>query len=310
MSRLAPAAVPEDYRAAREGLAHRVRPSGILDVGGPDRVAFLQGQLTQDVRSLAPGEVRPGAALTPKGKLLFIARVLAVPGGIRLLLPRSERETALAGLKKFVVFQKVEIADRSDEIFRIALYGPRSAEAARRLGETVLPSEGEIAAEILASAAAAGEILRALEGAGSVPLSEESAEILRVEAGRPRYGKDADLSNLADEVGLDSAISTTKGCYVGQEVVARVRTYGRVNRRLVGFRFPGGILEPGSLLRLPQEPEPQKIEQGRVTSAVFSPRFEAIGLGYAYREVLVGGLLVGSDPMSRSAVVTGLPFGE
>lgn len=297
-----------DYRAAKEGLAHRVRPAGVLDVGGKDGPAFLQGQLTQDVRSLAAGEVRPAAALTPKGKLLFLARLVGLPGAARLLVPRSEREPALAHLKKFVIFQKVEIADRSEEFLRVALYGPRSGEVPSVAEAIRLPGEGEMAAEILVPAAGFEDLERALERAGSVSLSGKTAEILRVEAGRPRYGQDADSSNLADEVGLDAAISPTKGCYVGQEVVARMRTYGRVNRRLVGFRFPEGALEPGSILKLIEEAAPGKIEQGRVTSAVASPVFGAIGLGYAFREVSAGGRLVSAVFPSRSAVVTALPF--
>jgi folate-binding protein YgfZ len=87
----------------------------------------------------------------------------------------------------------------------------------------------------------------ALERAGATEVSSATAEVLRVEAGRPRFGRDADSNNLIDELGLDSAVSTTKGCYVGQEIVARMRTYGRVNRRLVGFRFSGGAVEPGTL---------------------------------------------------------------
>jgi folate-binding protein YgfZ len=301
-------ALSADYRAAREGLAHRVRPAGVLDVGGKDSLAFLQGQLTQDVRSLAAGEVRPAAALTPKGKLLFLARLVGLPGAVRLLVPRSEREPALAHLKKFVIFQKVEISDRSDEFLRVALYGPRSGEVPSVAEAIRLPGEGEMAAEILVPAAGFEDLERALERAGSVSLAGKTAEILRVEAGRPRYGQDADSSNLADEVGLDAAISPTKGCYVGQEVVARLRTYGRVNRRLVGFRFPEGALEPGSILKLIEEVAPGKIEQGRVTSAVASPVFGAIGLGYAFREVPAGGRLVSAVFPSRSAVVTALPF--
>ena len=310
MISLASAALSSDYRAARETLTHRLRPAGVLDVGGPDGVSFLQGQLTQDVRALTVGETRPTAALTPKGKLLFLARLVGLPRGARLVLPLSERESALAHLKKFVVFQKVEIADRSEEFVRIALYGPRAGDFAAGEAVARLPGEGEIGAEILVQAQEQGDLERALDRAGSVALTGMNAEILRVEAGRPRFGQDADSSNLADEVGLDPAVSTTKGCYVGQEVVARLRTYGRVNRRLVGFRFPEGVIEPGSVLKLPGEASPGKIEQGRVTSAVLSPVYGAIGLGYAFREVPAGGLLLsGTDPL-RSAVVSALPFSE
>jgi folate-binding protein YgfZ len=302
-------AAARDYRAAKEGLAHRIRPSAVLDIGGPDGIHFLQGQLTQDVRSMAPGETRPAAALTPKGKLLFLARVMGLPeGGLRLILPAAERDPAAAHLKRFVIFQKVEITDRSQEFVRIALYGP--AASAFSANALRLPGDGEIAGELLVETSKREDIERILERAGSLPMTGQTAEILRVEAGRPRFGQDADTSSLADEVGLDSAISTTKGCYVGQEIVARMRTYGRVNRRLVGFRFPEGPIEPGSILKRPEEPEPGKIEQGRVTSAVLSPVFGAIGLGYAFREVPVGARLAASEPPAREAVVASLPFTE
>ena len=120
--------------------------------------------------------------------------------------------------------------------------------------------------------------------------------------------KSADNSHFPDEVGLDAAISTTKGCYVGQEIVARTRTYGRVNRRLVGFRFPDGPLDAGTLLKRPDESEPGKIERGRVTSAVVSPVFGAIGLGYAFRDVPAGARLISAAGAPRGAVVSSLPF--
>jgi folate-binding protein YgfZ len=297
-----------DYEAAREGLGHRVRRTGVLDVEGEDRVAFLQGQLTQDVRALAPGEARPAAALTPTGKLLFLARVVGFPNRIRLLVPADSREPALAHLRKFVIFQKVAIADRSNEFARVGLYGGLAAGIAFPESSMRLPADGEFSAEVLVPAAGLEDLERLLARLRSVPVGAETAEILRVEAGRPRFGQDADSRNLADEVGLEAAISTTKGCYVGQEIVARLRTYGRVNRRLVGFRFPRGLVERGSLLKLPEEAEPGKIEQGRVTSAVVSPRMGPIGLGYAFREVPAGARLVCAADPSREAIVASLPF--
>lgn len=299
---------PADDRAARESLAHRVRSSGILDVEGADRAAFLQGQLTQDIKTMAAGETRPTAALTPRGKLVFIARVLSLPDRLRLLVPFDSRESILLHLKKYVIFQKVGIADRSADFARVGLYGPRAGDIASLEGAIALPGEGEFAAELLVARADLADVERALDRAGSVRVSDTTAGVLRVEAGRPRFGADADVSNFPDEVGLDAAISTTKGCYVGQEIVARTRTYGRVNRRLVGFRFPDGVIEPGSLLKRPEETEPGKIEQGRVTSAVLSPVFGPIGLGYAFRDVPNGASLVSAADPSRGAVVALLPF--
>ncbi len=115
-----------------------------------------------------------------------------------------------------------------------------------------------------------------------------------------------DSKNLPDEVGLARAISTTKGCYVGQEVVARLRTYGRVNRRLVRFRFGRRPIDPGTVLRLPGEEKPGKVEAGRVTSSAVSPRFGAIGLGYAFRDVLDGDRLVSTLHAEDTAIVSDL----
>ena len=297
-----------DDRAARESLAHRVRRCGVLDVEGADRVAFLQGQLTQDVTAMAPGDVRPAAGLTPKGKIVFLARLLALPDSLRLLVPSDAREGILAHVKKYVIFQKVAIADRSSDFALVGLYGPRAAGIAAPEGAITLPGEGEFSVEALVPSRSVEDFERILAGAGSARVSESTADVLRVEAGRPRFGSDVDNSHFPDEVGLDAAISTTKGCYVGQEIVARTRTYGRVNRRLVGFRFPDGPVEASSLLKRPEETEPGKIEQGRVTSAVVSPVFGPIGLGYAFRDVPAGTRLVSADGAARAAVVSGLPF--
>ena len=297
-----------DDQAARESLAYRVRRRGVLDVAGADRVAFLQGQLTQDVKAMAPGEARPAAGLTPKGRIVFLARVLALPDTLRLLVPFDAREGILAHLKKYMIFQKVSIADRSGDFALVGLYGPRAAAFAAPDGAIPLPREGEFSGELLVPSERLEDCERALADAGAASVTEETAEVLRVEAGRPRFGADVDDSHFPDEVGLEAAISTTKGCYVGQEIVARTRTYGRVNRRLVGFRFPDGLVAAGALLKRPEEPEPGKIEQGRVTSALVSPVFGAIGLGYAFRDVPAGARLVAADGATRAAIVSGLPF--
>src|SRR5262249_55405263 len=120
-----------------------------------------------------------------------------------------------------------------------------------------------------------------------------------------RLGKDANDSNLPEEVGLSAAISSTKGCYVGQEVVARLRTYGRVNRRLVGFRFPGEPVPEGTAFPNPDKPDH---ELGHVSSAVSSPRFGAIGLGLAFRAVPEGETLADPAHPELRAVVAPLPF--
>lgn len=274
---------------------------------GADRESFLQGQLTQDVRGLRPGEVRPAAGLTPKGKLLYVARVLGLPDRIRLLVPASLAPTVAAHLTKYAVFQKVAVADLSGLWLRVGLCGgPPPTDLPP--GTLDLPGEGEFDAELLAPESERRALVARLERSGSRPLSEVEAEALRIKAGRPRFGQDMDDTNLPDELGLEPAISRTKGCYVGQEIVARLATYGRVNRRLVGFRFPQGVLAAGTSLSHPDPSADPKIAWGRVTSSVAASDIGPIGLGFAFRDVPVGGLLLAADTPRREAVVSALPF--
>jgi tRNA-modifying protein YgfZ len=297
----APEILP-DYTAAREKLAHRFRASGVLDVTGPDRESFLQGQLTQDMRGLAPGESRAAAGLTPKGKLLFVARVLGIEDRLRVVVPDTLRQAVLEHLRKYAVFTKVAIEDVSAEFVHVGVYGPEGTRLSFPASAVLLSPDGEFSADVLAPADRRAELDGLLRAAGSVEISEETAEVLRVEAGRPRFGSDMDSTNLPDEVGMDDAISTTKGCYVGQEVVARLKTYGRVNRRLVSFRFPEGRIAAGEVLRLPDEKQPSRIEAGRVTSSVVSPDLGPIGLGYAFRDVAHGARLVSASSPALTAI--------
>lgn len=298
-------------------LLYRVRPSAVLDVAGADREAFLQGQLTSDVRFVSAGQVVPTAGLSPKGKLIFAGKLAPADDRLRLVLPARLRETVLAHLKKYAVFQKVALEDRTPDFVRFGIVGAFPGSAA---GEISLGRDGEFDDDRLVAAPGAEEFTRALEAAGGRALGPDEAEVLRVEAGRPRFGQDYDESNLPDEVGMEDAISSTKGCYVGQEIVARLRTYGRVNRRLVGFRFPDGTVPEGSLLDRPgTAPDPARRPEtapGRVTSSVQSPRFGAIGLGWAFRDVPAGGELAfalhaetgDAGPGRARAIVSELPF--
>lgn len=307
------------YAAARERLAHRIRQSAVADVMGEDRIAFLQGQLTQEMTGFRVGDARPVAGLTPKGKLLFVARAVALPDRVRLLAPAPLSATIVEHLRKYVLGSRVAIEDRSDDFVRIGLYGPEAVRLALPDGVDRLTGEGEFAAELVVPAARGDAVGEILERAGSERVGDETAEVLRVEAGRPRFGVDMDSSNLPDEAGMADAISTSKGCYVGQEVVARLRTYGRVNRRLVGFRFPEGAVRAATALRRTEEEaaEASRTEAGRITSSVVSPAFGPIGLGYAFRDVEIGttlfpvytgGCLVPTPPPAERAIVSALPF--
>ena len=300
-TRSSPAAA-QAYAAALESLAHRER-SGAIAVSGTDRSAFLQGQLTQDVRGLEPGASRLTAGLTPKGKLLYFGSLVAEADRFLLLLPLDAVAAAVAHLSRYAVFQKATVRDVSADYARFAVYGPGAAGLRLPDGARTLPGAWDIAGEILAPRTLRADALAALASAGSVEMPPETALVLRIEAGRPRVGIDTDASTLPDEVGLEAAISTTKGCYVGQEIVARLRTYGRVSRRLVGFRFAGEPLPPGTAFPDPRKPGH---DLGRVTSSALSPRFGGIGLGFAARDVEEGRRFEAAG--GGAAVVVKLPF--
>lgn len=295
---------PPDDAAARERLAHRVR-SGAIAIEGPDREAFLQGQLTQDVRGLAPGAARLAAGLTPRGKLLYFGMLTAEPERLLLLFPEDAVAGAAAHLAKYAAFQKTRVRDATADYLRVALYGPQVRGVRLPEGARILEAGWDLAGEILAPADLGPEVLRALVAAGSTAVGPGTALALRIEAGRPRLGTDADASHLPDEVGLSGAISAAKGCYVGQEIVARMRTYGRANRRLGGFRFPETPLPAGTVFSDPEKPS---LELARITSVADSPRYGAIGLGLVFRDVADGARLVLPEAPDRTAVVTSLPF--
>jgi folate-binding protein YgfZ len=282
-------------------IRHRLSAAGVVAIEGPDRESFLQGQLTQDVRGLAPGASRLAAGLTSKGKVLYFGRLLAEPERFLILLPRDAVEAVRTHLAKYAAFQKVTVRDASEGRLLAALYGPGSAAITAPPGDTRLPAWGELAGEILGSEAGRGALEAALAAAGSIPISDDVAEALRIEAGRPRLGFDATEANLPDEVGLEDALSRTKGCYVGQEIVARRKTYGKPTRRLAGLRFEGAPMPTGTALALPERPDR---ELARVTSVATSERFGPIGLGIVSYEAADGARLAAAEDSARLAAAT------
>jgi len=291
-----------DERAAP---AHLFRPTAVLEIAGDDRTAFLQGQLTQEVRNLPPGASRLAAALTPQGKLAYFGRLVAREDRFLLALHPDAAAAALSTLSRFAAFQKAAVRDASTQYVLASVYGARAAEVLLPSGGVRLPRWGELDAEILAPASARGELSTELERAGSAALTADDAEARRVEAGRPEFGKEAAPGSLPQETGLDAAIAPEKGCYVGQEVVARLRTYARVNRRLAGLRFPEAAVPAGTTFFNPDKPSQ---EWARVTTAVVSPRFGPIGLGLVHRDVPDGAALRAVGDPSRAALVVPLPF--
>src|SRR5579884_1687061 len=277
-----------EYAALREQAA-------LLDLGfrtlvravGADRVAFLQGMLTADVAALAPGQGCPALLLTIQGRVTADVRVAALADALLLDVDVRVRDAFLAALET-----------PAEPVTLLGLEGPA---AARLLGPdaAALPAwahatislAGVAVRALRASevrgpgfvlhvpAAAAVEVWSALAAAGARPCGMEALEGRRIEVGVPRVGLDMDASTLALEVPVEEAISQTKGCYLGQEVVARGTARGHVNRRLMGLVFAGAAPAPGAALLHDGK------TVGRVTSVAHAFGLGApAGLGFVRRE--------------------------
>jgi tRNA-modifying protein YgfZ len=304
------------YRQLREecGLLERAR--GAIDVLGPDGAEYLQGQLTNDVEALGVGEGQYAALLDRKGHMQTDLRVLRV-GDDAILLDTEPlaKDAALRHLTMYSIGRDVRVGDATAERAFISLIGPRAAEIAGTppLPEfaneaTKLASVDVVAVgtregiDILFPAAERERVVAALTDAGAVEVSPEAVEILRVEAGVPRFGAEMDAGTMPAEASIvDDAVSFTKGCYIGQETVARLHYKGKPNKHLRGLRLSGAAA-PGAALRLGDK------EVGTLGGAVVSPAHGPIGLAIVRREAEPGAeLTVGEDGVT--AEVVALPFG-
>ncbi len=310
--------IDAQYRQLREecGLLERSERGQIL-VGGADAAEYLQGQLTNDTEAIEPGEGAYAALLDRKGHMQADMRVLRPGTGPELWLDleASALPAVLKHLTMYSIGRDATVADVSDQRAILSLIGPRSVELA---GTAALPEDsceattiagteclaaGTAAGIDLFVAAAGAERLRgALRDAGAVAVSPEAAEILRIEAGVPRYGAEMGAGTMPAEAGIvERAVSFTKGCYIGQETVARLHYKGRPNRHLRGLRLSAPA-RPGASLRLGEK------EVGRLGSAAVSPALGPIGLAILRREAEPGaGLSVGEDGVT--AEVVAVPFG-
>ncbi|HWF35702.1 MAG TPA: glycine cleavage T C-terminal barrel domain-containing protein [Solirubrobacteraceae bacterium] len=308
-----------DYRAVTEacGLLDRSE-RGKLALSGGGAAEFLQGQVTNDVEGLEPGSGCYAAFLTPKGKMLGDLRILATGDELLLDTERMALQELFNMIRRFRVGYDVELHKRTLERGLLSLIGPEAGpvagavdlaeeEHAHRAGSVagapVRFIRTDVGVDVLAEdAAATGAIAAALGDAGAVPVSEAAAEILRVERGRPRYGIDLDDTVIPQEAGLNArAVSFTKGCYVGQETVARLHYRGKPNRTLRGLQLSGPAAT-GDELTLGER------TVGRLSSIALSPRFGPIALALVRREAENGAIVsVGSE--RREATVTALPFG-
>lgn len=306
------------YRQLREecGLLDRSERGKLL-VSGPEAAEYLQGQLTNDIEAIEAGEGLYAALLDRKGHMQADMRVLRPGEGPDLWLDLEPEglEAARRHLGMYKVGRDVDVVDVSAERAILSLIGPRAAEIA---GSAPLPENsceavtiggaeclavGTVAGiDVLVAASERDRAWDALLAAGAVEVSPEAAEILRIEVGRPRFGAEMGAETMPAEAGIvEQAVSFTKGCYIGQETVARLHYKGKPNRHLRGLRLSAPA-QPGAGLRLGEK------EVGTLGGSAVSPAFGPIGLAILRREAEPGATLaVGEDGVT--AEVVALPFG-
>jgi len=309
--------IDAQYRQLREECGVLDRSArGKLLVTGSEAAEFLQGQLTNDIEALAPGEGCYAVLLDRKGHMQGDMRVLAVDGEKIWIDTEPEAIDAVRRhLGMYKVGRDADVVDAGPERAIVSLAGPRSAGL---IGAPPLPEHrhAEIAIdgiECLAVGTSFGidlihhsgdreRLVAALAAAGAPEVSAEAVEILRIESGTPRFGSEMDTATMPAEAGIvERAVSFTKGCYIGQETVARLHYKGKPNRHLRGLRLsaPAG---PAAPLQLGEK------EVGRLGGGCVSPAHGPIALAIVRREAEPGTELhVGEDGVT--ARVVDLPFG-
>jgi folate-binding protein YgfZ len=326
--------VMAEYRAVRDAvglldLSHR----GLLQCTGPDRLSFLQGMLSNDLRGLQTFDGQYAALLTQQGKVVADLRVLCAMNSFYLDFLEFLKEKILGHLNRYLIADEVEIADRSEEYGMLSLQGPQSEALLRAaaasvelprkpVGHAMVTLEGaevcvvsdshtrERGFDLIVPKGAIESIARRLQEVGhpwtARWVGDNAQEILRVEAGIPRYGVDFSEENLLLETGLDHAVSFSKGCYLGQEVVERIRSRGHVNKKLSGLVIDNAApAHRGDIISAGEK------AVGSVTSSVLSPRLgKPIALGYVSKEFWTPGTQVAirTGSAENSATVVALPF--
>jgi folate-binding protein YgfZ len=291
---------PDPYQAALQGAAFHVIPAGgYLRLSGEDRVAFLQRQTTNDVRQAQAGGAVLTVLTTPTARILDVLYVLAEEASLGVItLPGRAESTARYFKSRIFFMDKVSLADASAELAQLDLLGPGAPAVLEQLGidpglqpDRVAKGVFEGAAwlalahepafglgvRLLVPAGLADALQAALIAAGALRLPDEDYSTLRIEAGLPAAAAELSEDYTPLEAGLGSAISSTKGCYTGQEVVARQLTYDKVTQHLCGLCLEQPAWPGQRLWAADGSPV------GKITSAAASPRFGAIALAVVRR---------------------------
>lgn len=314
------AALPEldaQYRQLREQAGLLTRESRrLLAVLGAEGGEYLEGQLTNAVEALAPGEGCYAALLDRKGHMQSDMRVLRLGADeIWIEVEAVALDAARKHLETYKVGREVEIADRSESLATVSLIGPAAAEvssvgplapeyAHRELSVGSVACRAvatDMGIDLIAERSQLATLLSALTDAGAAEVSEDAAEIVRVESGRPRYGAEMGPATIPAEASIvERAVDFEKGCYIGQETVARLHYKGKPNRFLRGLRLSEPA-QAGDPLQLGER------EVGAIGTACVSPALGPIALAVVRREASPGDRVEVGQGAGRGEVVE-LPF--
>ena len=321
--------IMSDYSVVREGGAGLIDLSsrGRFLVSGSEATMFLNGLITNDMKTLGENRWMPAAFPTVQGRLMGAVRVMRTKSSFLVDTDAESHEAILKTISRFTLAGDFKVVDLTGETAFLTIQGKRAVEVVEKVFSaslSELPRDGVVEIEwqavpvtilrathtaedgydVLIDSAHEPELRAALTDAGARAVSQETFEILRVEAGIARHGRDMDESNVVTETNLDDAISYTKGCYIGQEIIIRIKHRGHIAKKLIGLRFQTDQrISPGTVIK-----SADNKEIGRVTSSVFSPNLgTTIGLGYVRYEYLEPGT-TGSIDNSIIVTVTELPF--
>jgi folate-binding protein YgfZ len=332
----------DDYAAIRTGAAiGSVSPRAQIAVTGTDRASYLQGLLTNDIQALTPGTGCYAAWLTPQGRMMTDMHVLESGTMILLDVPASQETPTLERLEQFIFTEDVQVGSMADAITGVWLHGPRAPEVLERVLDDAHDvagwgnyrhAQGQFEGQpvsiaridqlgvpgycVYVNRGREAALTAGLSRAGAIAVASDALEAARIEAGYPVFGTDMTETTIPLEAGIEErAISFSKGCYVGQEVIIRVlhRGGGRVARKLVGLRIGGEAADhaqvAASLVRGAKLLAGDR-EIGEITSAADSPRLGPIALGYVHRDFVAPGTHVEAavDGARAPATVTARPM--
>jgi tRNA-modifying protein YgfZ len=311
------ATVDPGYRAATESVALLDRsPAGKLALSGPGATEFLDSVLSNDIAALDPGRGLDATLLTHNGRMLAEVRVLRTHDELLLDTERIALQALFDALHQFRLGYDAQLHKRTLEVGLLSLIGPAAGDVLAAVPGAVEHDHREdslagrpvrlvrtyAGIDVLCSSGDTREVAAALAAAGAAPIEEATAETVRIERGRPRFGVEIDETTMPQEAGLhERAVSYTKGCYIGQETVARLYWKGRPNRHLRGLAL-NGAAAPGATLALGER------AVGVLGSFADSPTYGPIGLALVRREAEPGAVLAVAGQGGVATVVE-LPFG-